>query len=66
MRATFSEAMTSASINASTFVLRNGAGTGVTATVGYSATTRVATLTPSAALARRQTYTATVTGGSAA
>ena len=63
--ATFSEAMTSASINASTFVLRNGAGTGVTATVGYNATTRVATLTPSAALAAGQTYTATVAGGSA-
>jgi YVTN family beta-propeller protein len=60
--ATFSEAMTAASLSGSTFELRNGA-TLVAASVAYNATTRVATLTPSAALANSTTYTAIVRGG---
>ena len=63
--AAFSEAMNAASITGSTFVLRNAGGTTVSASVGYSASTLTATLTPSAALAAGQTYTATITGGSA-
>jgi hypothetical protein len=38
----------------------------VSATVGYNATTRVATLDPSADLAANTQYTATLTGGAAA
>jgi hypothetical protein len=63
VRATFSEAMAAATITASTFSLRPASNTLVPATVAYSATTLVATLTPSAPLASGQTYTATVTGG---
>ena len=62
--ATFSENMDPATIGSTTFELRNAAGTLVPATVAYNATTRVATLTPSAALAAQTQYTATVRGGS--
>jgi len=65
VRATFSEPMTAASISAATFVLRNPSSAAVTATVGYNATTRVATLTPSQPLSASTAYTATITGGSA-
>ncbi len=61
---TFSEAMDASSIGSSTFELRNGAVV-VAASVSYNAATRVATLTPSAALAHATTYTATVRGGAA-
>ncbi len=61
--ATFSEAMDPATLNGSTFALRAGA-TAVPASFGYNATTRVATLTPTAPLAASTTYTATVLGGS--
>ena len=61
--ATFSEAMNASTINAGTFELRNGAGALVSATASYNAGTRVATLTPGAALAASTTYTATVTTG---
>ena len=63
--ATFSEAMNAASISASTFVLRDSANTVVPATISYNASTRVATLTPSQALAASQSYTSTIVGGSA-
>ena len=63
--ATFSEAMNAGTISGSTFQLRNPGGTAVAATVTYNTSTRVATLTPSAALATSTTYTATVTGGAA-
>jgi hypothetical protein len=63
--ATFSEAIDTATLTTSTFVLRNPASTAVPATIGYDAGTRSATLTPSAALAASTTYTATVKGGSA-
>ena len=62
--ATFSEAMDPATIGTTTFELRDAAGTLVPATVTYNATTRVATLTPSATLAAQTQYTATVKGGS--
>jgi hypothetical protein len=61
--ATFSEAMDAATITASNLQLRNAANTLVAATVAYNATTRVATLTPSAALAGSATYTMTVGTG---
>ena len=62
--ATFSEDMDPATIGSTTFELRHAAGTLVPATVAYNATTRVATLTPSAALAAQTQYTVTVKGGS--
>ncbi len=60
--ATFSEAMNAATISTATFELRTG-GNLVAATVAYNASTRVATLTPNAALAASTTYTATVLAG---
>jgi hypothetical protein len=60
--ATFSKAMNASTITTGTFTLQGSAGT-VAGTVGYNATTRIATLTPSAALANGTTYTATVVGG---
>jgi hypothetical protein len=56
--------MNAATITTGTFVLRNAAGAIVPASVGYNAGTRIATLTPSSALAVSTTYTATVSGGS--
>src|SRR6185295_384813 len=61
--ATFSEAMTASTINGTTVQLRDPFGTVVPANVTYNATTRVATLAPTAALAFRTNYTATVRGG---
>jgi hypothetical protein len=63
--ATFSEAMSATTINASTFELRNASNSLVTATVTYSSATNTATLTPTASLANSTTYTASVKGGSA-
>ena len=63
--ATFSEAINATTLTTSTFALRNPANAVVTAAVSYNAGTRVATLTPAAALAAGTTYTATVAGGSA-
>jgi Tol biopolymer transport system component len=63
--ATFSEAVQG--VGGTTFTLRNtSTGAAVAAAVTYNATTRVATLNPSAALAADTRYTATLTGGSAA
>src|SRR3954447_19010382 len=59
--ATFNESVQG--VAGATFTLKNPAGTTVAATVGYNATTRVATLTPSAALAANTVYTAALTGG---
>ena len=61
--ATFSVAMNPLTITASTFVLRDGAGTAVPAVVTYNATTRVATLNPTPDLAGGMVYTATVVSG---
>ena len=62
--ATFSEAVTG--VSATTFTVKDPAGTAVPATVTYNATTRVATLNPTAALAADTTYTAALTGGASA
>jgi hypothetical protein len=62
--ATFGEAVTG--VSGTTFVLRNAAGTAVAAAVTYDATTRVATLNPTANLPAEARYTATLTGGAAA
>ncbi|MFZ4790785.1 MAG: DUF4082 domain-containing protein [Candidatus Competibacteraceae bacterium] len=61
--AIFSEAIDVATINATTFELRDASNTQVTATVAYDVATRTATLTPSSALAVNTTYTVTVKGG---
>jgi hypothetical protein len=54
MSATFSEAVSG--VSASSFTLRRGT-TAVSGAISYNATTRVATLTPSAPLAGDRTYT---------
>jgi len=61
--ATFSEGMDPATINTSTFLLRNAAGTTVPASMAYDAATLKATLTPTAPLTPSTTYTATIKGG---
>lgn len=62
--ATFSEAVTG--VATATFTLRAGSSAPVGAAVDYDATTRVATLDPTAPLAAGTTYTATLTGGTTA
>jgi hypothetical protein len=62
--ATLSEAV--AGVSGSSFVLRNGAGTQVAATVTYNSTTRVATLDPTATLPGDTPFTVTLTGGATA
>ena len=59
---TFSEAMDSSTVDATTVRLLDGA-TPLAASVSYNASTNTATLTPSAALANSTTYTISVTGG---
>jgi len=63
LAATFSEAVTG--VGSTTFTLKTGTAS-VAATVSYNATTRVATLDPSADLAAGTQYTATLTGGTSA
>lgn len=60
--ATFSEAMDSSTISASSFTLKNGS-ISVAGTVSYDSATRTATFTPSATLSGGTTYTATITTG---
>lgn len=55
INATFSEAMDPLTINTANFTV-----TGVTGTVAYNATSRIATFTPSSNLANVSTYTATI------
>jgi hypothetical protein len=62
--ATFSEPVSG--VGGTTFVLRNAAGGAAAAAVTYNATTRVATLDPSADLGADSRYTATLTGGTSA
>jgi len=62
--ATFSKDMNPATINSATFTLA-GPGGSVAGAVTYVVATRVATFTPSSALALNTTYTATVTTGAA-
>ena len=61
--ATFSEAINPATINSSSFELRNQANGLISATVTYDEATRKATLTPSSSLATSTTYNATIKGG---
>jgi len=61
--ATFSKAMNPLSISTTTFTLTGPGGAAVTGTIGYNATTFIATFTPSANLAANTTYTANVTTG---
>jgi hypothetical protein len=63
--ATFSEPMLPSSLSPSTFVLRDGAGATVPATVTYDPGTSTATLRPTSALAFSTTYTAVVPAGGA-
>jgi hypothetical protein len=61
--AQFSEAMAGTTIDGTTFLLTDGGGVPVAATVTYDGPSRTATLTPNAALAADTDYTATVIGG---
>ena len=63
--ARFNEPMQAATINGSTFELRDGANALVPATVTYDAAAKVATLTPQAALQFGTTYRATLKAGGA-
>jgi hypothetical protein len=63
VKAVFNDALDATTVNGNTFVLRDAANATVAATVSYDATTRTATLTPSAALTASTTYTATLRGG---
>jgi Domain of unknown function (DUF4082)/Bacterial Ig-like domain len=63
--ATFSEDMAPTTITTSTFELRDQNNALIPAAVSYNATSRVATLNPTANLAAGMTYTATVHGGPA-
>jgi Domain of unknown function (DUF4082)/Bacterial Ig-like domain/Bacterial Ig domain len=62
--ATFSKAINAATVNASTFQLRDAGGNLVPATVTYNAQNRTAGLAPTAPLAYSSSYSATVRGGS--
>ncbi|MEO5589212.1 MAG: Ig-like domain-containing protein, partial [Gemmatimonadaceae bacterium] len=61
---TFSEDMNPTTVNGSTFMVRTTVGSiAVAGTVSYNAATRIATFTPTAALAPSTNYTVTVTTG---
>ena len=60
--ATFNKGMDPATINATTFTVKQGA-TNVSGAVTANGATRSATFTPAAALAANQVYTATITAG---
>ncbi|MET4147424.1 S8 family serine peptidase [Arthrobacter sp. UYCo732] len=53
-------------VGAGTFVLRSAAGTGIPATVSYTASTKTATLDPSVNLSADGVFTVTLVGGSTA
>jgi hypothetical protein len=61
LSATFSEAMSAATISGATFTVTGPGGTGVTGTVTYSGV--IATFTPAAPLASNTLYTATISTG---
>ena len=60
---TFSEALDPATLTTSTFTLTPSGGSAVAASIAWNATSRIATLTPTAALATGTTYAAQVKGG---
>jgi hypothetical protein len=61
--ATFSTPLNAATLSSSTFLLRDPAGTIVSAALSYSSASRMATLTPGGTLRPGTPYTATVKGG---
>jgi hypothetical protein len=61
--ATFSEAMNSATISATTFTLTGPGATAVAGTVAYAVSGSAAVFTPTAALAANTLFTATITTG---
>lgn len=61
--ASFSEAMSAGTITTSTFTVTDASATPIAGTVTYNTSTRIATFTPTSALAPGTTYTATVTTG---
>jgi hypothetical protein len=63
LTATFSEPIDPASVDGTSFVLRDPSGAQVPADVSYDGTTRRATLDPTGRLSRSATYTATLAGG---
>ena len=63
--AVFSEAMDAATINGTSFELRDSSNAVVAAAISYDVNTRTATLTPTTALAYSSTFTASVRGGAA-
>jgi len=63
VNATFSEAIDPLTITVATFKLAGPGVASVTGTVGYNATTRIATFTPATPLAAGTVYTATLTTG---
>jgi len=63
LTATFSEAMSPATISTATFTLKATAGASITGTVTYVPAGSVATFTPAASLASNTAYTATITTG---
>lgn len=65
VEAVFDEALAPATVNATTFELRDSTGAPVPAAVAYNVYLQTAVLTPAAALAPYATYTATLKGGPA-
>ncbi|MBL0308582.1 MAG: DUF4082 domain-containing protein [Bacteroidetes bacterium] len=63
VKAVFTEAIDTGTINASTFELRDSSNVVVLATVSYNTGSRTVTLTPSANLDYTSVYTATLKGG---
>ena len=63
VNAVFNKSIDVATINSSTFELRDSANALVNASINYNANTRTVTLTPSASLAASTTYTAFIKGG---
>ena len=61
--ATFSEAIDPATVNVSTFTLRDATNALVAAAVSYDPATKTAMLKPNASLAFNSTYTASLSGG---
>lgn len=61
LTATFSEAMNPATINASTFTVKDSGGVAVAGTVTYDASSHTAIFSPSSTLALNTAYTATIT-----
>ena len=65
INATFSKAMDPATLNPATFTLTGPGPTSIAGKITYDATSRIATFTPTSALATASLYTATVTAGAA-